>query len=341
MTKCCTWIVSVLMLFSSLPGLLFQPELDQADLYDSALIHVRERKLEEARAQFQQLGPFIDSAQWVKYCDGLLLIQKANQLESQGYILQANDEIRNAQALFSELKKDKNGFSDFFRGSGEQQLYESPEDLCRYCDARQAEYSSINNGETYSQTALDLYHELIGIEDSEERYERIRNRIPIPTQVPVPVPLPPIPAHAEESISVYLGPSLRYKILDGGILQVNEKTELYICGTEGNYYLLEARTDKGLIRCWASKSSVRNDQPGSSPQKVGQARYKHNYVLLRASQAYYGPGDAYLKTDLIIDKGTKVTGYETEGEYTMIEYSIPSAYEDVRVWVKTEDLILQ
>lgn len=306
------------ILLSSFPGLASQTNASQGYIYESAMDCVLFEEYEEALALFEQLGAFADSANWKSYCAGMVAIRKAGELEKQGYIAEAKDEIQRAMQLFEFLSP-----IDFNQNS--KRLY-------TYCLARTYELSRMD------QKALDLFSELIGVEDSGERYDRLLHGIPLPTQAPsheVPPVLHPIAAHVNETISTYLGPGPKYMVQE--IVKVNKKTKLGICGKESSYYLIEVQTKKGLIRCWAPAHLIQRDESASEP-RVGAKNKKRSCSLLETAQAYYGPGEQYSAADTLIEKGTKVTAYEAEGLYTMIECSLANQEKPVRVWVRTECL---
>lgn len=316
MKKVCAFLIVLSILASALPAIASQVQVSKSDVYETAQAYViLFGDYESALELFGQLGSYADSATWKMYCMGMITIQKANELEQQGFIREAKEEITQAVSIFEFLSP-----VDFNNNS---------KNLFIYCNARLDEYGS----QGISQSALDKYATLVGTEDSMDRYLRLIQGIPLPTQAPYSVTLGSVAAHTEASIDTFLGPGKRY--LSQEMIQVNENTRLSICGKEGDYYLIEADTGRGKIRCWALARKIQPDSSANIP-RIGTNGWKS--TLSQPAQAYYGPGEQYIKADFSISQGTMVTAYDPEGEYTMIECPFQNLGKDGRVWVKTDYL---
>ena len=317
MKKLCAWAALLSILFSVVPAFASQPEIDKESIYKKALafVHLEEYELALELFENKELDSYADCSNWRMYCTGMAAIRKANDLEAEGHIREAEAEIRQALSIFEYLSP-----IDFNGNSG---------NLYTYCIARMDEYGSTE----FPQKAFDLYAKLNGTEDSAERYFRLMRGGTLPTQAPYTVTLGVVPAHAKSSIETLLGPAKKY--MPQAILQVDQFVDLCICGKEGEYYLIEVRKDEICLRCWALARRIQADAAGDIP-RVGVNGRKSTVEKL--SQAYYGPGEEYAKFDYTISAGTIVTAYEAEGMYTMIECSPERLGKPVRIWVRTDAL---
>ena len=322
MKKICAFFMVLSFLLTAVPVTASQIQVSKSDIYDKALTYDKALAFvnlfddyETALDLFTQLGSYKDSPNWKMYCMGKVAINNANELEMKGYISEAKEKIVQAVSYFEFLSPiDFNGNS--------KKLY-------IYCTARLDEYGS----QEISQAALDKFATLIGTEDSMERYIRLSQGIPLPTQAPYSIALPHIAAHASQSVDTYWGPGKRF--LRQEIIQVNQYTELSICGKEGDYYLIEAETGKGKIRCWALARKIQKDS-SDRESRIGTNGWRS--TLNQTTSAYYGPGEQYLKTGFYVRQGTMVTAYDSEGKYTMIECDAPNSDSSVRIWVSTDCL---
>lgn len=315
MKKCCLWIVILAILLSATSSFAAQLGASKRALYEDALAYTELDDYEEALKLFEQLGSYADCSNWKMYCMGILAIRKANELEAEGFIREAKEEIGQAIAFFEFLSP-----IDF---------NEKSRNLYTYCNARLDEYGSTG----ISQSALDKYASLIGTEDSMDRYLRLVNREALPTQAPYSVTLSTVPGHTTAAIDMLLGPGKKYMRQE--IIQVDQYSSLRICGKEGDYYLIEVQADGKCIRCWALARKIQVDSSAEIP-RVGANGWKS--TLMKSSSAYYGPGEQYAKAAYTIASGTVVTAYEAEGQYTMIECSADQTGKPVRIWVKTDAL---
>ena len=316
MKKVCVCLVILFIFLLVFPAYSSQTGIDKRAIYNDALAYIElEDDYEKALELFEKLGSYTDSPNWRLYCMGMIAIRKANELEAQGFIQEAKEEIEQAISYFEFLSPiDFNGKS---------------RNLYTYCNARLDEYGS----KGISQSALDKYATLVGTEDSLDRYLRLIKGEPLPTQAPHNVTLSVVPARAESSVETLLGPGKKYMRLE--IIQVDQYTKINICGKESDYYLIEVQKGNEIFRCWALTRKIQLDSSAEIP-RVGMNGWKS--TLGKSVQAYYGPGEQYAKTDFIIKQGTVVTAYESEGLYTMTEYSPDSSRKPARVWVKTDAL---
>ena len=310
----CVLIASVIL--TAIPAQATQLGMDKRAVYDDAMAYiVLVGNYEKALELFELLGSYADSPNWRLYCMGMIAIQTANELEAEGYINNAREEIERAISYFEFLSPiDFNGNSA---------------NLYTYCNARLDEYSS--NG--VSQSALDKYAKLVGTEDSMDRYLRLMKGEVLPTQAPYTVALSTIPASAESNIETLWGPGKKYMRQE--IVQVNQTTLISICGKENDYYLLEIQTDQYTLRCWALTRKIKPDISAKIPW-IGENGWKS--TLSKTVEAYYGPGQQYLQAPYILNEGTVVTAYESEGLYTMIEYLPDYSGKPVRLWVPSNAL---
>ena len=217
----------------------------------------------------------VEIANWISYCKGKIAIRKATELENKGGIKEAKAQITTAYSFFGILSAIN--------------FHEDSQNLYTYCQARLYELNNMN------QKALDLFADLAGTgtEDSMERYMRLRMGIPLPTQAPyvvIPDILSPIAAHVTIRISAYYGPGSDYEAVPKTML-INGETVLDIRGREGDYFLIEVHRDEGKFRCWAPTFRVTQDQNAAVPA-VGKT--ERSCRMLRAEEAYYGPGEDYL-----------------------------------------------
>ena len=317
-------LVVLLILLSAIPALARRTDADPSELYESAMIAVTFEDYEKALNYFEDLEKIPgqppsrtrEISKWISYCSGMIALHKATELENKGYIEEARAQISLAQTNFELLKVEN--------------FNENSEKLYTYCHARYYELNYMK------QKALDMFAELAGTEDSLERYMRIKKNIPLPTQAPstkVPAVLPAIAAHAEMRINAYYGPGPSYS--DQDAILINAETTLNIRGREGSYYMIEATRDGKKVRCWANDYRIWKDDDAAVPTVGDKAK---NCYLTRQENAYYGPGDDYLKAGFSVAKGTKVKALDSEGLYTMIEFTPASPGKKVRVWVSTDSL---
>ncbi len=263
----------------------------------------------DAYAYFAGAGTYEDSQLKMLYCQGMMAIEAANELESKG--TKPREELAAAKSCFSNLSSVQ---------------YEGAENLYKYCWARECEI----NGNT--QKAIDLFAELAGVFDSTERYRRLDRGEKLVLAEPAEKPpekVTTVPGRALRSVDVYTGPGNQYqKIKD---LKINAESEFVVCAEESGYYLIEMKIDKQMIRGWVQKERVIKDD---SVTIFGKTR--RDTRLTKDVKLYYGPGNEYAQWDISLKKGTKITAYDAEDVYTMIEFT----YDGVkyRAWVKTENL---
>lgn len=289
--------------------------IDKQGTYNKAIILVEQKEYTKALDEFLKIPDYKDSASWNYYCKGMIEIESANQLETDGYIDEAKPHIEKAAQYFLLLS---------------QTEFEDSKKLSLYCSARQYELQRLH------QKALDIYSTLLGVLDSDARYLRISNKEYLPTQAPKaiqPEMLDAIPAVFTKKIQTYWGPGSNYSKQD--VLPINAEMEIYICGRENNYFLVEAKWENAKVRFWAPTLRI-NRSIDKQEQQVG-VNPQYMYLTTDAV-SYWGPGKDYLETGIIIDKGCRVTAYEAEGEYTMIEYSSVDNKSLMRMWVQTSFL---
>ena len=287
-------------------------ESDQKSDYQKGIAFFMERNYQRALEQFEQLGTYEDSSLWRIYCQGFLDIMRAGELEEQGYLKEGRLYLENAREIFHMLAAQK------FEDSVNMELY---------CIAR----GYHNRGMT--QAALDGYSAIAGTMDSIDRYWRIKNGPPYPTQAPskqLPEKLNAIPAHAKREVSAFFGPGTAYRTQR--IAVVNSRSDISICGREGNFLLIEVVTENGILRCWVSNVYIEKDAEG----KETEIKSSGTAYLRQTAAGLYGPGDGYINSGISVPKGARVTVFFAEESYTMIEYTPPGESRAVRLWIPTE-----
>lgn len=287
--------------------------VDKQTVYQSGIIYVSRGEYEEALRLLEQAQDYLDSNSWANYCKGMIAIEAANEYEKTGYREEAVASIEEAAYYFSMLPAS---------------LFPDGEKLKRYCSARLKQLQGL------SQPAVNEYAKLFGILDSYERYKN--GDIPLPTQVPkskLPAFLPLIPAKALRRIATYLGPGNDYA--EQTILLINGESNIFICGKEKNYFLMEATTPNGKLRFWAPNLRIARAENTPEPQ-IGAKSKKA--IVLKETKAFMGPGEDYIESGIMIKKGEKVLSFDSEGLYTMIEYNDGQTSKLIRLWVLSEDL---
>ena len=296
-------------------GMAASLSVDKQSVYQRATNYVALGLYEKALEQFEQIKGFSDSNSWANYCRGMVAIQTADTLEGSGHIKEAGIALEKASQYFSLLSALQ--FND------SEQLY-------KYCNARRFQLGGLK------QPALDEFKNLSGVLDSDERFFAILNNIPLPTQAPIEEiasPLPQIACHAAKRVDVFWGPGNEY--LKNNKIQINAESSLCICGQEKSYYLLETTGKDGKIRIWGPTVRIVRDVDQEVPQ-IGK-KSRSVYVLADA-EARMGPGEDYIRSGIQLKKGEKVTAFEDEGRYTMIEYKDMNVSKPIRVWFPTEYL---
>ena len=287
--------------------------VDKQSIYEEAILLVSWGEYAEALYLLEQAKNFSDSNKWADYCRGMIAIETANEYEKVGYRDKAISSLKDAVYRFSILPVSQ---------------FPDSEKLIRYCNARCNQLNGL------FQPALDEYAELVGILDS---YERMKNLyIPLPTQVPknvLPAFLPLIPAKAVKKINTYLGPGNNYS--EQNYIEINQDSDISICGREQDYFLIEIITENGKLRLWAPTLRIVRTEDKPEPQIGSKSR---KALILRDTKTFMGPGIDYIESEIMIKKGEKVLAYDTEGEFTMIEYSGNQTIKSIRLWVFSEDL---
>ena len=301
--------------------------MDTGDLYEEAKAHIVWGEYEEALQKFQQLSEIpgdtparrAEITSWIKYCSGMIALHTATELENQGYIKEARQQVETARSFFMYLTSSDSDFN-----GNSKKLY-------AYCEARLYELDRLN------YTALNAFAKILEVEDSYERFTRLSKGDALPTQVPVneiPSVLPPIAAHLNIQVNAYYGPGTSYAAVPNTIL-INAETKLDIRGREQSYYMIEIQTNSGKMRCWVNNYRVMRDEDTKVPSVGKKAKSRR---MIRTETPSYGPGDDYAKADFTIAKGVVVSAFEEEGLYTLIEYTPTGAEKPVRVWVFTHAL---
>lgn len=284
-------------------GGLSEEEKQQQEDYSNAQKAFNEGKYDEAAALFNKLtgaDAYPDSQQWFDFCQVILIIREADQSESKGYISQAKEKIQEAQQKLNALT---------------QSGFEPATPILAYCDARQKELRNMR------QAAEDAYNELLGVMDSTERLNRLRNGVSLPTQAPdtsLPDTMKPIPAKTKRKTKLYFSPD-RNSIYKG--FTINEGSQFGICAKyeKGNdkWWLLEIETNQGPIRLWTVNNGLIIRKTDSEPPEImksGSVKF-----LTQSTTLMLGPGDQYhYLQGFTLTKNTKVTAYEQEGIYTLI-----------------------
>ena len=282
----------------------------EEETYQAGMKWVEDGDYARALTCFEQIPKYSDSKQWQTYCQALLEIGQANELEMTGDLDIAEKHIQEARECFRQLEK--NGFKE-------------ASDLMLYCDARRYELHGMR------QPAIDIYSELYGVLDSRERPK------PLPTQVPrmrIPDRLPRVPAHAARTIKVYAGPGTDYEEIR--TVRVTSSDQLWICGKKDSWFLLEVQTDGKLMRVWAS--AIRVERDAEEPVEP-QIKSKEKRVMpQKNTQAYWGPGEEYEAYGTVL-KGTRAVLILEEDIYSMIEIKSNESDAMIIVWVRTEDLM--
>ena len=315
MLKRAALLIALIILITVFMGPDALPEalIDCENIYEKGIAFFNNGYYQKALEQFEQIGGYEDSSSWRMYCEGFVELTNAGDLEEQGYIKEALVHIVNARRLFSLLAAQE------FRDSA---------NMKKYCAAR--EYQN----QKMTQPAIDTYATIAGTLDSWQRYLDLIEGKAYPTQAPHavrPEKLVCIAAHAVKEITAYQGPGIAYRIQRSVV--VNSVTEMSVCGREGEYYyLIEIVTERGRIRCWVPKLYIVRDAAG----KETEIKAERTAYLIQTAEGLYGPGEGYLKSDISVPKGAKVTTFIAEENYTMIEYTPPGEGGAVRLWVLTE-----
>lgn len=118
-------------------------------------------------------------------------------------------------------------------------------------------------------------------------------------------------------------------------IYINAESPICICGQEKGYYLLETTDKSDKIRFWGPALRFMRDEYQEIPQIAQKSRTAY---ILADAEARMGPGDDYLKAGISLKKGEKVTAFESEGFYTMIECKDARTSKPVRLWFLSEYL---
>ena len=313
--KVVLYLLLLVILSFVMPGFSASITIDKQSIYDKGLRYIDLKDYNNALTQFQQIDNYQDSASWRYYCEGMKAIITANEKQNQAYLSDARKEIEKAAGIFQMLSLAK---------------FEDTEKLAVYCKACQYELQGLY------QSAIDLYVGLFGTLDSDIRYFKLIGGYVLPTQAPTEKPLPPIipsiPAHTDRTLETFLGPGSGYMKQD--VVSLNAESTVAICAREGDYYLIEITTGEGKIRCWAFSLRVQRYGDVLEPE-LGKTK-RTGYVM-KTETGLYGPGDGYRASDIMIPSGTRVTVFNNEGMYTMVEFVTNN--QPARMWVPTESIV--
>ncbi|SNT94205.1 hypothetical protein SAMN06297421_104177 [Aristaeella hokkaidonensis] len=267
----------------------------------------------DAVEAFRQTGNYEQSKTLLTYCQGMLLIQEANELEGKGYLYEMLGSLKNAESYFQLL-------SGIEYGESQKLLY--------YVQARQFEAKGL------TQKAIDLYAELMGICDSDDRYLRLINGIviqPVTTPSVIYNKLTHIAAQVYQETHTYDGPGSSYSKNDTIIFP---DMFISIVGQSGEWYLVETTHDQYLIRLWVPKIRVLRKEP-TEPYVFNSCV---NGIIKNSTDIYYGPGQEYLITEKVLEPGTPVTVIGEDGMYSLIEFVNETNQLPMCGWVTSVNL---
>lgn len=270
-----------------------------------------------AYESFDQVSYYSDSSSYQDYCEGMIVVLEADGLEKQGYLDQAREKIQKASKIFQLLAFDQ---------------FEDSEKLVDYCSARVSQLRGLK------QNAIDAFAKLSRTLDAKKRYLDLIDNKPLPTQAPV-LKLPPVmasyAAHTTKKLEAYAGPGSSYAKIS--LVNIDENTQLRVCAREDYYYVAEMETARGKVRFWVLDVRVIRDEARDAELPVIKCEDKSK-MLVKAADAYYGPGEGYGSRGMTIRKGTRVAVYNTEDAYTLVECKEPASGLMIRVWIKSDCL---
>lgn len=297
--------------------------VDAASVYKQAKNYAELGAYEEALTKFEQISRYKDSRSWQDYCKAMIDISQANGLEEEGYLSDAKDKIMSAMSFFRPLAN---------------MSFEDSEKLYEYCSVRIAELGML------TQQAIDGYSKLYDVMDSADRYRRLINHVLLPTQAPsrkqLPSMLKTYAFRADRSVTPFQGPGSGYETFSN--LRIDPNTDVGVCAVErgkySTYYMAETKTNRGKIRFWVMDLRLIPLNEGQNDRLPEICKNPRNTFLSEAAEALLGPGESYCKANVIIPKGMKVTAFEAEDAYTMIECASGKKDKLMRVWVRTDCL---
>lgn len=283
-----------------------------AEIYDYAVYYMTQGDYEKAVESFQKAAPYGDSNKHIVYCQGMIYIEQANENEKKGY--KANKEIEAAKSAFMQLQDDE---------------YEGANKLYKYAIARECEMNE------FFQQAENLYSELVGVLDSNERLKLIKEgkrKHLVDFEKPSLSKWEGPTAHVNRTVDLYAGPGKEYAQEKN--YKVNAESDFILCAQEDDFYLIEIEVGEKKARFWVVKNRVFYDDTSAMLNDCGKKKAV-SYTLLD-SDVCYGPGEEYMKREEHLQMGQSVTVYEAEDEYSMVEYV--KNEKKYRGWILTESL---
>lgn len=278
--------------------------------YEDGMKYLEAGLYVEARDSFTKAGSYEDASFQLQFCEGMICLAEADEDEAAGYLKWAAEHTNEAKQHFILLQ-----------GVG----FEGADKLAAYCEARACEYGGMY------QPALDQFAELGVILDSVTRFERLAKKERLKEVEPPPT-LPSLKSAVKGTVSrsanSYAGPGNKYA--KESIVKIGAEQEVDVLGLEGEYYLIEIQKDKKLYRIWYPKMRVNV----SGVMKCGEK--PRSVRLLEETEVFYGPGVQYASRGISLPRNMKMTAYEAEDIYSMIEYTLDG--NTYRGWVPTDKL---
>ncbi len=305
------YLIWLLLMSITVSAFASSVSVDKASAYSRGMEYFELKLYSQATEQFLRASGYKDSESWKLYSEAFDELRMADLDQEQGYRSSARAHIDKASGNFLILAA---------------QQFQDSESMRVYCSARLYELDDMQ------QSAIDLYSQLPGTHDSISRFIRLRGGYASPTQAPLqtfPPKIEGVPAHAERSITTYLGPGSQF--MRQTIASVNSHTELSILGEYEGHYFIEVKTETGYLRCFALKTYILRDGTGL----IKTLQSNTNAILLQNTEGFLGPGEDYLQSGVTIPAGTRVQVLNVEETFSMIEFTPENLITWAIVYVPT------
>lgn len=286
---------------------------DKAEWYRKGQISMELENYADAMEAFTQADDFEDSKTLLVFCRGMVLLKEADEFEKKGYL--------------SDMSACLDKTEDYFNLLSGIEYGESKKYL-RYIQARRYEAKGL------TQKALDMYAELFGICDSDERYLRLKDGIviqPVMTPAVSQNTLNLISAQVYQETNTYDGPGSSYR---KDAIIITPDMPVSIVGQSGEWYLVETFYDKYKVRLWIPKiRAMRKESAEPFLLEINASG-----IINSETELYYGPGQEYLSMGIVLQRNMLVSIIAEDGIYTLIEFVNELDQLPIRGWLMSVNL---